>query len=230
MTVVMVEPQSAGNIGAVARAMKNFGFMDLCLVKPQTRLDDEAYALASHARDVLERATTVGSLNEAIKGYGLVAGTTSIAGSRPANVLRSVITPELFANRVSRTRSSVALLLGRESTGLSNEELEKCDLIVSITTRSAYRTMNVASAAAVLLYQIHRVCLRREVPTDEANRQQRERVLREFERLCRAAMLPAHRRRGAFRAFRNMVSRTYLTRREASLVLGAFRRAADRAL
>ena len=86
--VVLVEPKHEGNIGSIARLMKNFGFTDLWIVNPKTQIGLQARAYASHGGDILKGSKIVTTIKKASKGCAEVVGTTAISSSRPSNVLR----------------------------------------------------------------------------------------------------------------------------------------------
>jgi tRNA/rRNA methyltransferase len=157
LRVVLVEPIYEGNVGSVARAMKNFGFSDLVLVRP-CDIEDFGLAMASHAKDLIERARVVESLNEAIADANLVVGTTGVRGLSTDRHLRIPgLSPRELAERLQGTNGEVALLLGREDDGLSRDELLACDIVASIPTSQEYPIMNLSHAAAVLFYELSQV-------------------------------------------------------------------------
>ncbi len=147
MDIVLQEFQTPGNIGAVARSMKNFNFTNLILLNPKcNHLDKEALDRATHAKDILQKAKIVKELK-----YDTFIGTTAILGT-DYNLTRTVITPETLAKK--NIKGKVALIIGRENHGMSNEELEKCDIIVHIPASKKYPTLNAAQAATILLYEL----------------------------------------------------------------------------
>ena len=222
--VVFVEPESEGNIGSVARLMKNFGLDELWLVNPKTEIGTEARAFASHAQNILENAIVADSLDEAFSGVSYAVGTTSIPAERFANITRTPITPQEFAQTVRIVKGKVALLFGRESTGLSNEELAKCDIVVTIPAHHAYRALNVASASAIIFYELWKAKLgNRRGYIEEADREHRERLSMFFDQMCLLVDLPKNRERLARRAIRNIMSRAFISKREATLIIGVFR-------
>ncbi|MDJ0807823.1 MAG: tRNA (cytosine(32)/uridine(32)-2'-O)-methyltransferase TrmJ [Gammaproteobacteria bacterium] len=149
--IVLVETSHPGNVGAVARAMKNMALERLCLVSPQRYPDAEATARASGADDLLARAEVFERLDAALAGCRLVIGTSARE--------RSVSWPVLSPRESSQTLIAeakvgpVALVFGRESSGLSNEELDRCNYLVHIPTNSAYSSLNLAAAVQVLAYE-----------------------------------------------------------------------------
>jgi TrmH family RNA methyltransferase len=152
--IVMVETTHPGNIGAAARAMKNMALDRLYLVKPRLFPHEEATARASGADDVLAGATVCDTLSEALRGCSLVFGAS-------ARSLRSIPWPQVDGRgcaevvRGQPAGTEVALLFGREHSGLSNEELEQCNYLVHIPTNPDYSSLNVAAAIQVLAYELH---------------------------------------------------------------------------
>jgi TrmH family RNA methyltransferase len=152
--VVLVEPRNPLNIGAVARAMSNFGFSKLHLVNPYTVAFREARsAVRSHY--ILEQAECFSSVAEAIAGSALVVGTTAV-GHRDLHVplyrleaAGQIIRQELLAARV-------ALLFGSEKFGLSNEHMSHCHWLLRIPTRIEHGSMNLGQAVAICLYELRR--------------------------------------------------------------------------
>jgi TrmH family RNA methyltransferase len=229
LRVVLIEPEHDGNIGGVARLMENFGIQDLYIVNPAAPVDDEAKAYACHARQLLENAKTVARLDEALEDVSLIAGTTALLPKRSANVLRTAITPEEFSRIALPLTGNVALLLGRESRGLSNAELDRCDLVISIPASRIYRTLNVASAAAILFYVLWRAgegSQHRQIR--EADEAIKSRLAEVFDQLCDKSLVIPYKRRLADRAFRSLLSRATVSAREATLILGALRQAVQR--
>ncbi len=154
--VILVEPKLAENIGAVARVLKNFGFGELYLVQPPA-LVEQAFWVASHAGDVLRASTAVSSLDEALAGSNLVVGTTAKTGIAVNRHLRKpIFSPrELAAKVATDERGVLALLFGPEDTGLLNEALLHCDLLVSIPASAAYPVLNLSHAVAIVLYELY---------------------------------------------------------------------------
>ena len=225
--VVLVEPEKEGNIGSIARSMRNFGLTDLCLVSPKTSVGDEAYRYATKGKQILEKARMVRRLSDALRGVDRVVGTTAIVGTSSRNVLRTAIDPAQLASRVAATTGSVALLFGRESTGLSNKELQQCDMIVSIPASEDYNVLNVATAASIVFYELHK--LRQTRPWSlEPSQLSIDRLIAVFNQLADAADLPPHRKHLADRAFRNVLAKSIISRREVSLIMGVLRRIRDK--
>jgi len=154
ITVVLVETQSAGNIGSVARAMKNMGLSQLLLVNLQTALTDEARHLACGADDVLDNAQRAETLPRALATFHLSIGTSS----RSVDWLPTVLLPSELAQRLTEfsTDQRVALVFGPERTGLTNQHLQHCQWLTTIPTSPEFDSMNLAHAVAIVAYEIRR--------------------------------------------------------------------------
>jgi TrmH family RNA methyltransferase len=152
--VVLVETSHPGNIGAVARAMKNMGLEKLVLVRPKEFPHSEASARASGATDVLERATVVDTLEAGIADCGFIVATT--ARDRDQNI--RVLDVREGAERLvaESARGPVALLFGNERTGLTNEELSLAHLLLRIPANPAYASLNLAMAVQLVTYEVYR--------------------------------------------------------------------------
>ena len=148
----MVHTTHPGNIGAVARVMKNMCLSELYLVKPRIFPSEEAIARSSGAVEILENAVVCETLQQAIGDCSLVVGTSA----RDREVNWPVYDPRECASLMvdASAENSVALLVGRESSGLTNEELDLCQYLVHIPSNPEYSSLNVAMAAQVLAYEI----------------------------------------------------------------------------
>jgi len=158
LEVIMIEPKTPGNLGAVARAMKNFDFKRLVLINPGCSVDDlEAKKRAKHAQDILKKAV-VKDFDYLNKPDYLI-GTTAITGS-DYNVPRVPLMPEQLAEKLAENglmmKKRVALLIGREDRGLLNKELEMCDFIATVPGSKKYPVLNISHSVAILLYEIFR--------------------------------------------------------------------------
>lgn len=152
IAVVLVEPSHPGNIGAVARAMKNMGLSELRLVRPKRFPDPEATARAAGAEELLREARCFDALEEAIAPFELVVGTTA----RPRTISWPRLTPRELAERLKEAPEArrVALLFGRERSGLTNEELDLCHLWLTIPANPQYPSLNLAQAVQIVAYEI----------------------------------------------------------------------------
>ena len=173
---VMVQTTHPGNIGAAARAMKNMCLRQLVLVRPGEFPSEEAAARASGADDILRSARVTDSLAEAVADCRIVIG----ASARLRSVAWPQLTPREAAALVQHEarRAPVAVVFGRESSGLSNEELDLCTHLVHIPTNPEFSSLNVAMAVQVVGYELMlaRTSLQSpvEVPKDLASNAQME--------------------------------------------------------
>jgi TrmH family RNA methyltransferase len=152
--IVLVEPSHPGNIGAVARAMKNMDLHELVLVRPKLFPHAEATARASGADDVLANARVVGSLPEALEGCGFVAATTSRERDQNFRVLDVRDAAERIVSEAQL--SPAAVLFGAERTGLTNEELDSSHVLIRIPASTVYASLNLAMAVQLVTYELFR--------------------------------------------------------------------------
>lgn len=149
--IVLVETSHPGNIGSTARAMKTMGLEHLCLVAPKTFPHPDATALASGAEDVLLNAVICASLEEAIADCQYVYGSTA----RPRDLTWPMLTPsDMTAAIKQQLPAKIAIVFGRERTGLTNDELWLCQAGVMIPTSSAYRSLNLSQAVQIIAYEL----------------------------------------------------------------------------
>jgi len=150
--IVLIDPSHPGNIGSVARAMKNMGLTDLCLVRPRAFPHAEANALAAGADDVLTEARIVASVAEAIADCAFIAGTTS----RPRSYHWDFLTPRDVAARIVALphATRTALLFGSERYGLANDDLQYCNVLVRIPANPEYCSLNLAMSVQLLCYEL----------------------------------------------------------------------------
>jgi tRNA/rRNA methyltransferase len=224
--VVLVEPEKAGNIGAIARSMKNFDLHDLWIVNPKTVISGEARAYAMRGLPILESAKITPDFQGALQGADVVIGTSSVAARSSSNITRVAITPEQLAERIIGAIETIAIVFGRESSGLTNQELGACDFMVTIPASHEYNVLNVATAASILFYEIfHETSIGTSEPASESSK---DRLMMEFDELTQKCDVQTHRRKLTQRAFRNVISRSFISKRETSLLLGVFRKAVSR--
>jgi TrmH family RNA methyltransferase len=161
LRIVLVDPNHPGNIGATARAMKNMGLRELHLVRPKFFPNADATARASGADDILAAAVVHEDFATAIADCGLVVGTSA----RQRHLPWDLVEPRECAGRIasaSRT-GSAAIVFGSERIGLTNVELARCNLLVTIPTDTEYSSLNLAMAVQVLAYELWLV-MRPEAP------------------------------------------------------------------
>lgn len=228
--IVLVRTKDSANVGAAARAMHNFGLNDLWLVSPRCRFDDDrARALASNSEDLLASAKVVHSLDEALVGVTLVAGTSARARRAPSYAVTS---PKEAAPLLLE---GAAVLFGPEDHGLANEELTRCQLHVVVPTAD-FSSLNLAQAVLVVAYEAHTARLQsgsgegqETAPTivggrtgeDPASRDQLEAFYAQFgDALLRIGFTDQPRLPSVMRMFRAMFDRAQLSAHELQALRG----------
>lgn len=152
--IILVEPRKQENLGAIARAMKNFSFDKLVLINPKCKIGVLARKVAKHANDVLSKAR-IKDFNY-IKKIDYLIGTTSRLGT-DYNIPRNAVDAEKIAEKISSVdykKLKIGLLIGREASGLTNEEINQCDALVTIPSSKNYSALNISHAVSILLYEI----------------------------------------------------------------------------
>ena len=162
--IVLIETSHPGNIGAVARAMKNMGLTRLYLVSPEQFPDPQATWRAVSAADVLESAQVVATLDEAIGDCSFVVG----ASAKDRRIPWPVLDARRAAGEIGAAseQGEVAMLFGREDNGLANEELMRCNLHLAIPTSDAYSSLNLAMAVQVVSYELHMLAAADKLPAE----------------------------------------------------------------
>ncbi|MEI6412668.1 MAG: RNA methyltransferase [Pseudomonadota bacterium] len=155
--IVLVEPSHPGNIGASARAMKTMGLNRLVLVNPRRFPDPDANARASRADDLLDRAQVVADLPAGLSGCQLVIG----ASARPRHLEWPTLAVRAAVRRLldEAHTGEVALVFGREQSGLTNEELARCHFLTHLETHPDYSSLNLAAAVQVFAHELRMASL-----------------------------------------------------------------------
>lgn len=150
--VVLSHTTHPGNIGAAARAMKTMGLAHLYLINPQRFPDRQADAMAAGADDVLQNAVVCGTLDEALHGAVLVAGMSA----RVRDISQEIFSPRVAMPMLMQhaAQHPVALLFGTEMSGLTNDEMARCQFMVCIPANPAYSSLNLAAAVQLISYEL----------------------------------------------------------------------------
>ncbi|BBO67565.1 tRNA (cytidine/uridine-2'-O-)-methyltransferase TrmJ [Desulfosarcina alkanivorans] len=228
VSIVLVEPQGPLNVGSVCRVMMNFGFHDLRLVAPCPGYRSlDARRMALKAESILARAGVYPSLQLALADCHLAFGTTRRFGKYREDCITPEQSAALALSRSSGSR--VALVFGREDRGLHTSELDLCQFFVTIPTDSAYPSMNLSHAVALMLYGLHRAAMDAEQVSDggqvPAPAKDVENMFQHMRRTLLAAdyldpQNPDH----ILRAFRRLFGRTGLNDREVRILQGLWSR------
>ena len=235
--IVLVEPKGSGNIGSVARAMKNMGLKDLAIVGGGRTKSFWARAMAVHAKDILQEARRFGTLREAVADCGLVVGTTCRGGLYRGHSRspREVSQRILSASRGAKC----ALIFGPEDHGLSNRDLKYCQWLITIPTHPDYPSLNVAQAVMICLYELSLAAPRQarggeqsrttleKVPREIISRACAENIERLFDRmrssLLKIGFLDPQNPEHILLALRRLLGRAGLEERDVGILNGLFR-------
>lgn len=150
--IILINTSHPGNIGSTARAMKTMGLSELYLVAPAQFPHSKANEMASNAIDVVENAIVVNDVSEALADCGLIVG----ASARSRTIPWPMLSPRAFAEKaiLESTQNKVAIMFGREQSGLTNEELHRCHFHVHIPSNPDYSSLNLAAAVQVIAYEL----------------------------------------------------------------------------
>ncbi|WP_181684905.1 RNA methyltransferase [Halorhabdus salina] len=229
LTVAVVDAETPGNVGTIARAMKNFGLSELKLVDPpELDPDGEAYGFAGQAReDILPNADVV-TFEALTEQYHTVA-TTAITNEDAAKHVRyPFVTPAELADELTGVDSDVCVMFGRERVGFTNDELAMVDQICSIPASAAYPVLNLGQAATIVLYELRNLSVERTQhpdAIDRANQSAIEGLHGQFGDFLEATDHPEEKRAKAQRLWRRLLGRAHPTGREVRTLRGLFRRA-----
>jgi len=232
ISVAVVDAQTPGNVGTIARAMKNFGLSELLLVDPpDLDPDGEAYGFAGQAReDILPNAREV-SLEFLIENFHTVGCTAITNEDASSHVRYPFVTPAELAEDLQGVDVDTCVVFGRESVGLTNDELARLDQVCAIPASAAYPVLNLGQAATVLLYELRELTVgETQVPEirDHAGESAIEGLHDQFAEFLVALDHPEEKRAKTRRLWRRLLGRAHPTGREVRTVRGLFRRASER--
>lgn len=222
LNFVLVDTLEPGNIGAVARAMKNLGFSNLRLVRPRKYPSQETGWFAHGAEDILEKATLYDEVSLALEGCSVVAGTTRRTGKKRGRILPvREAAPKL---RAYAEKNRIAVLFGREDRGLRNEDAAQCSLMLTIPADPRNPSFNLAQAVLIVAYEMFSQDTRSSGSRRIITRDEFDRLFLRLEHLMdRMGYHPKGIRdseAGIFRDLRRILARTDLSPREAKMVHG----------
>jgi tRNA/rRNA methyltransferase len=221
--IVLVGTIAPGNIGSTARAMKNMGLSHLCLVSPQCAITEEAFWMATNAGDIVHSARQAATLREAIAPAGYVFGTTA-----RTRRMRMFIAPGEMAQQALSlaAHNKVAIVFGPEDKGLSNDELELCNEIISIPTAPGGSSLNLSHAVMILCYELY-CALNKGEGHEEVQRAQAAEVEKMYDHmrstLLKIGFLNTQNPEHTLGSIRRMLNRAGLTSTEVNLIRGVFR-------
>ena len=238
-TVVLIKPEHSGNIGSVARVMENFDFKNLVIFNPIESIDEilsyETQGFAMHGKDILFDAKIIEVKNQEnhmsefkqfMKNFDYIIATTA-QGKNYLNIRRLAIFPEDLDLPVSVKPLNIAIIFGKESRGLTNEEISLADILLRIPTSNNYSTLNLSHACGIVLYEIFKrintINVGRGIsPVLIADKEDRSILLNIIEEIIEKLKIRSHKKENVFFAFRNIFGRSLMSKKELSLILGLF--------
>jgi tRNA/rRNA methyltransferase len=221
LSIIIIEPETSGNLGSIARVMANFAVKDLILVNPKCSIDSESRRFAKNAQSILENARITDM--KVLKEFDYLIATTSKLGT-DYNIPKTPMTPEQLASKLGAVKGrKVALVLGREGEGLHNDEIEKCDFIVTIPASRSYDSLNISHALAILLYEVQKKdfserVLKPYTPISEAEKTQIIKMLKAA--MERMDFRIESKKETQVAVWKRMISKSFMTRREAYALMG----------
>jgi TrmH family RNA methyltransferase len=221
--VILAEPKFEGNIGAIARVMKNFGLKNLVLVNP-CEIGDDCLRRAMHAKEVVEDAEHFETLAEAVKDLDYIVGTSGIDTKSDKKHLRKNLTPEEFASKMEGMEGTVGIIFGREDYGLYNKELMKCDAVVTIPASKEYPILNISHSASIIFYELYTSGFEKKTMT-EASGFEKDKMMNYFSSLLDVIDYPDHKKKKTTMMFQRILGRAILTKWEFHTLMGVFSKA-----
>ena len=214
ITIVLQEIENEGNLGAIIRAMGNFDLDKLILINPKCNCSsEEVLKRAKNSKKV--KIKVLDSLDK-IKLDCLI-GTTAKLGTQ-YNIQRLALTPEQVSENI-KSRKNIGILLGRESSGLTNEELEKCDFVINIPSSQNYKTLNISHAATIIFYELFKS---KPQKTFEYIDEQDKKVLLNLlkEALDQMEFSTEKKKETQYKVWKNIIGKSFLTKREFFVLCG----------
>jgi len=221
--VVLVEPKNSGNVGAIARVMKNFELKNLVLVNPKVNyLSQTARNRAKHAQEILKKAKVV----KKIPKYDYVITTTAKLGT-DYNIPRSALRPEQVMEKIKGAdNKKIGLVIGPEGNGLSNKQILDSDFVVSIPSSRKYPTLNISHACAILFYELFKNS--KEDSLDHINfasAKEKEILLGIVnKRLNKMEFATKEKKQTQKIVWKRVIGKCFLTKREAFALIGFFKK------
>lgn len=234
ITIVLISPETPGNIGAIARIMANFNAKKLVIINPECNvLAKEALDRASHAKNILKKAIIINEKDNSIiknkirkLGNHIIATTAKLANDY--NILRTAEQSNDILPRLAEKDSDIVLLFGRESSGLSNRELEFADFTMTIPTSSKYPVLNLSHAVSVCLYELYTAYNSKKI-NEKKPRQAKQKEITQLNKLINETIdemsfIRESQDQTLRLTWKKVISKLMLTRRETFALIGYFKK------
>ena len=225
ISIILIEPELSENVGFIARTMKNFDFKSLVLINPKCSLD-KANKTAKHGKDILKKAKI--KKPDYLKKFDYLIGTTAILGTN-YNIPRNPINPEQLSEKLKKidlNKIKVGIMIGREGMGLKNNEIEMCDILVTIPASKKYPTLNISHAASIILYELFKTKKEKSnTHIQFAAKKDLEIINKYFIKvLNRLDFQTKEKKQTQKKVWKRIFGKALLTKREAFSVMGFFRK------
>lgn len=224
ISIVLVEPKIAGNIGATARLCNNFGVKELILVNPQADfLSDEAIARAMHSVHYLQNAIIRQNLKEVKADFDYLLGTSAKAGDEYHIYRQPVVSWELD-EVILQENGRKAIVFGREDSGLKTEELKMCDFIVHVDLPGEHNVLNLSHSIGIILYEILRTrTLHATTRKQLSTRKEKEVLFDAFKQMLNLMPYEDYRKPIVFHTFKKVINRSAPSSQEIHALIGIFK-------
>ena len=238
-TVVLIQPEHAGNIGSIARLMKNFNFNNLIVFNPAESekiiRSHHTQGFAMHGSDILLNADIIELDNQndhfnkykkIMEKFDLIIASTS-KGMHYKNIKRLAIFPKDLRIPISQNPLHIALVFGKESRGLTNKEIQIADILIRIPSNDDYPTLNLSHACGIILYEIynktHNITIGRGIkPVIFANKKDKQILYKIIKDIVRSLRIRTYTAENVIAAFKNVLERAFISKKELNLILGLF--------
>jgi tRNA/rRNA methyltransferase len=222
--IILLNPQEDGNIGSVARAMKNFGFSELYIVSPLCEMGKDARRLASHGLSVLEGARIVQSFEEAVEGCDLIVGTTGKKGGQKTPK-RKALEPGQLCQSIGNAKA--AIVFGNEAYGIPNKLLARMDFAVRIPTNPDYPILNLAQSVVIILYELSRKEFVKTVREKPISRQVRTQLEKYTHEIAGRVYEQPHQQRFIESTLARIYGKAALSKQEGGRLISFYRKIMD---
>ncbi|MEM3374207.1 MAG: RNA methyltransferase [Candidatus Woesearchaeota archaeon] len=232
ISVILVKPETSGNIGFIARIMANFDLDNLIIVEPLCDfLDNDALKKSMHAKEILKKAKKI-NYEDYFKlrnDFDLIIGTTSVLGT-DYNIKRIPLSSDFFSKKLrsyDTKKNNIAIVFGNEGIGLTNNELEICDFVITIETSKKYPSMNLSHAVAIILYEIYKKIGENKITSHLklATRKEKEIIYDNLYKILDIIDFSTKEKKETQKkVWKNIFEKSMITKREAFAVIGFLRK------
>lgn len=232
ISIVLLKPETPGNIGFISRIMANFDFDSLIIFEPLCDIfEDDSLKKSMHAKNILKNAK-IFSYKDFFKikeNFDLVIGTTSVVGT-DYNIPRIALSVESFVDKLllyNIDKNKIAIVFGNEGIGLTNKELNVCDLVINIETSKKYPSMNLSHAVAIISYEIYKKFGKNKINNHikPATEIEKKVIYENLDLLLnKMSFSTKEKKETQKKVWKNIIEKSFLTKREAFSLIGFLRK------